>query len=69
MWIYEKALIRANQFHIQGVTFEFTIGVVKNVIPAIASTNALIAAACANEAFKAATACANSLDNYFMFMG
>ena len=32
MWIYNKALERANQFNIKGVTFEFTLGVVKNVI-------------------------------------
>ena len=69
MWIYNKALERANQFNIKGVTFEFTLGVVKNVIPAIASTNALIAAACANEAFKAFTGCNKNIDDYFMFMG
>ena len=42
-------------------------GVIKHIIPAVASTNAVIAAAMALEAFKIATQCANPLQNYMVF--
>jgi NEDD8-activating enzyme E1 len=68
-WLYSVAAARAKEFNIEGVTWTLTQGVVKNIIPAIASTNAIIAASCCNEAFKIATSSAPYLDNYFMFIG
>ncbi|XP_066996801.2 NEDD8-activating enzyme E1 catalytic subunit [Anabrus simplex] len=66
-WIYEKAMERASQFSILGVTYRLVQGVVKNIIPAVASTNAVIAAVCATEAFKLATSCCMPLNNYMVF--
>ncbi|KAL1963119.1 hypothetical protein VTN77DRAFT_8662 [Rasamsonia byssochlamydoides] len=68
-WIYQTALERAKQFCIPGVTFQLTQGVVKNIIPAIASTNAVIAASTTSEALKIATSCNPYLENYMMYAG
>ncbi|XP_073207174.1 NEDD8-activating enzyme E1 catalytic subunit isoform X4 [Lepidochelys kempii] len=66
-WIYQQSLERASQFNIKGVTYRLTQGVVKRIIPAVASTNAVIAAVCATEVFKIATSAYIPLNNYLVF--
>ncbi|XP_047390505.1 NEDD8-activating enzyme E1 catalytic subunit isoform X2 [Sciurus carolinensis] len=66
-WIFQKSLERASQYNIRGVTYRLTQGVVKRIIPAVASTNAVIAAVCATEVFKIATSAYIPLNNYLVF--
>lgn len=68
-WVCDKAIERANKFEIKGVDLSLTLGVLKNIIPAIASTNALIAAETVLEAIKVLTGVSKILDNNFMYMG
>ncbi|KAK9867203.1 hypothetical protein WJX84_006071 [Apatococcus fuscideae] len=68
-WVCDQATKRAAQFGIAGVTYQLTQGVVKNIIPAIASTNAIVAGACTLEALKLITVCSTGMNNYMMYVG
>eukprot|EP01139_Manchomonas_bermudensis_P006251 Amastigsp_a176762_80.p1 type:complete len:430 gc:universal Amastigsp_a176762_80:1308-19(-) len=67
-WVMERAIERGAEFGIGGIDYQLTQGVMKNIIPAIASTNAVVAAACAAEAFKLATGTAPPLKNWAQYI-
>lgn len=71
LFVQEHAKAHAIKFGLDAdaITYKLTQGVVKRIIPAIASTNACISAMCATEAFKDLTACYDALDNFTNFIG
>lgn len=66
-WVYEKAQERANSYNITGLSYRLVQGVLKHIIPAVASTNAIVAASCVNEVFKVATSCYECYSNFLIF--
>jgi len=68
-WLMERALERAAKFNIKGVNYMMTMQVVKNIIPALASTNAVISAACVNEAWKILARSHPRMNSYFQYYG
>jgi len=70
-WLWEVAVAHAKKFELEvkEVTFKLTKTVLKNTMPAIASTNAVIAAIATHEAFKLCTGAAPALSNYCRWNG
>lgn len=66
-WVFEKAQERANTYNIIGLSYRLVQGVLKNIIPAVASTNAIVAASCVTEVFKIATSCYQPYNNSMLF--
>lgn len=70
-WVTQKARERQVQFGIAGPPINefFTLGVVKNVVPAVGFTNALVAGQAVTEVLKWIIGAAPSLDNYHLYNG
>ncbi|SCU89828.1 LAME_0E05732g1_1 [Lachancea meyersii CBS 8951] len=53
-WLMRRSLERAARFHIDSskLTASFVLGVIKNIVPSVASTNAIVAAQCCNQVSK-----------------
>jgi ubiquitin-activating enzyme E1 C len=65
-WILEAAIEHGNKFGITGITFSMARGVVKRIVPAIASTQSIIAASCATQVIKILTKWTPTINNNLM---
>lgn len=69
-WVAEMAQERQKAFRLGGtIDYSFTLGVVKNVVPAVGFTNAVVAGCTVLEALKLATAIAQPLNSYAFYDG
>lgn len=68
-WIMRAAQEHAKKHNFGGIDYNFTMGVVKNIIPAVPCSNAMSAASCTVEAVKLLTLCGRSMNNNMMVKG
>lgn len=68
-WIAEKANEHSKEYNLGEISYDFTMGVVKNIIPAIPCSNAMCAASCTIEAIKFLTYSGQSMNNYMLVNG
>ncbi|KAG5512323.1 hypothetical protein JKF63_07848 [Porcisia hertigi] len=70
-WVTERARARQASFCIGGAPISdlFTLGVIKNVVPAVGFTNAYVAGQAVTELLKWLTGCAPALDNFAFYNG
>ncbi|CAJ0573556.1 unnamed protein product, partial [Mesorhabditis spiculigera] len=66
-WVLKRAQQRAENYKISGVDYRLCLGVLKRIIPAVASTNAVVAASCTLEVLKLTSNAAFPLNNYLNF--
>ncbi|KAG5488141.1 hypothetical protein LSCM1_08209 [Leishmania martiniquensis] len=70
-WVAERARARQAAFGIGGAPIDdqFTLGVIKNVVPAVGFTNAYVAGQAVTELMKWLIGCAPELNNFAFFNG
>ncbi|CAJ1015529.1 ThiF family, putative [Leishmania lindenbergi] len=70
-WVAERARARQAAFGIGGAPIDdmFTLGVIKNVVPAVGFTNAYVAGQAVTELMKWLTGCAPELNNFAFYNG
>jgi NEDD8-activating enzyme E1 len=70
-WVAQRARARQERFGIVGAAIDemFTLGVVKNVVPAVGFTNAYVAGQAVTETLKWLTGCAPGLCNFAFLNG